>query len=99
MEHTRILLVDDEGDFRTTIAKRLVKRGMEVEQAGSGEESLVILQDKPVDVVILDVKMPGMGGIETLHRIKEKYPGGGSDHAYRTCYDPGRCGRHKDGGI
>ena len=74
MEHTRILLVDDEGDFRTTIAKRLVKRGMEVEQAGSGEESLVILQDKPVDVVILDVKMPGMGGIETLHQIKKKYP-------------------------
>ena len=74
MKNTRILLVDDETDFRTTIAKRLMKRGMEVEQAGSGEESLVILQDKPVDVVILDVKMPGMGGIETLHRIKEKYP-------------------------
>ena len=74
MEHTRILLVDDESDFRTTIAKRLMKRGMEVEQAGSGEESLAVLKDKPVDVVILDVKMPGMGGIETLHQIKENYP-------------------------
>ena len=74
MEHTRILLVDDESDFRTTIAKRLIKRGMEVEQAGSGEESLAVLKDKPVDVVILDVKMPGMGGIETLHQIKENYP-------------------------
>ena len=74
MEHTQILLVDDESDFRTTIAKRLMKRGMEVEQAGSGEESLAVLKDKPVDVVILDVKMPGMGGIETLHQIKENYP-------------------------
>ena len=74
MELTRILLVDDEGDFRSTIAKRLIKRGMEVEQAGSGEESLAILEEKPMDVVILDVKMPGMGGIETLHRIKEKHP-------------------------
>ncbi|MFO7599504.1 MAG: response regulator [Candidatus Desulfacyla sp.] len=75
MKDTRILLVDDENDFRTTIAKRLIKRGMQVEQAESGEESLVILQEKPVDVVILDVKMPGMGGIETLHQIKKKYPG------------------------
>ncbi len=75
MKDTRILLVDDENDFRTTIAKRLTKRGMQVEQAESGEESLVILENKPVDVVILDVKMPGMGGIETLHQIKKKYPG------------------------
>ena len=74
MEDTRILLVDDEADFRTTIAKRLTKRGMVVEQAGSGEECLVVLQDRPVDVVILDVKMPGMGGLKALHQIKEKHP-------------------------
>ncbi len=69
----RVLLVDDEKDFRQTIAKRLTKRGISTEQAGTGEESLEILAKKPVDVVVLDVKMPGMGGIETLHKIKEKY--------------------------
>ena len=68
-----VLLVDDEKDFRQTIAKRLKKRGISAEQAGTGEECLAILAEKPADVVVLDVKMPGMGGIETLHKIKEKY--------------------------
>ena len=72
-KNIRVLLVDDEKDFRQTIAKRLTKRGISTEQAGTGEESLEILAKKPVDVVVLDVKMPGMGGIETLHKIKEKY--------------------------
>lgn len=74
MNNIRLLLVDDEDDFRRTIAKRLKKRGMTPEEAGTGEECLAILEKNPVDVVILDVKMPGMNGIETLHHIKEKYP-------------------------
>ena len=74
MENIRLLLVDDEENFRRTIAKRLKKRGITSEQAGTGEECLSILQEKPIDVVVLDVKMPGMNGIETLHHIKEKYP-------------------------
>jgi len=74
MESVRILLVDDENDFRRTVAKRLMKRGMETKQAASGEECLDILKNDPVDVVVLDVKMPGMDGIETLHRIKKNHP-------------------------
>ena len=63
MESIRLLLVDDENDFRQTVAKRLVKRGMDTKQAASGEECLEILKDDPVDVVVLDVKMAGMDGI------------------------------------
>jgi two-component system, NtrC family, sensor kinase len=74
MNNIRLLLVDDEDDFRRTIAKRLRKRGFAPEEAGTGEECLAILEKHPMDVVILDVKMPGMNGIETLHYIKEKYP-------------------------
>jgi len=75
MEEIRVLLVDDEEDFRRTMARRLAKRGMLVEQAGTGEECLSILEKGPVDVVVLDVKMPGMNVLEVLRQIKEKHPG------------------------
>ncbi|EMS80695.1 sporulation kinase A [Desulfotignum phosphitoxidans DSM 13687] len=72
-EDIHILLVDDENDFRQIIAKRLKRRGIEVREADRGEKALQMLEDAPVDVVIMDVKMPGMDGIECLKRIKEKY--------------------------
>jgi signal transduction histidine kinase len=74
MQHIRLLLVDDEVDFRQTLANRLRKRGLTPEQAGNGEECLSILEQKPMDVVVLDVKMPGITGIEVLEHIKKKYP-------------------------
>jgi len=74
MENIRLLFIDDEVNFRETVVKRLAKRGIVPEQAGSGEECLSILEKRDIDVVVLDVKMPGMNGIETLHHIKEKYP-------------------------
>jgi two-component system, NtrC family, sensor kinase len=74
MENIHLLLVDDESQFRQTVAKRLMKRGANVSQASSGRECLESMGKNPVDVIVLDVKMPGMDGIETLHRIKEKYP-------------------------
>jgi len=74
MEDIHLLLVDDEEDFRRTIAKRLQKRGIAPEQAGTGEECLSILEKKSMDVVVLDVRMPGMNGLETLYHIKAKYP-------------------------
>ena len=69
----RLLLVDDETQFRSTLAKRLKKRGIAALQAGNGQECLAILADHPMDVVVMDVKMPGISGIDTLHRIKEKH--------------------------
>ncbi|MDY6861545.1 MAG: ATP-binding protein [Thermodesulfobacteriota bacterium] len=73
MENIRLLLVDDEYGFRQTVSKRLKKRGFFPEEAGSGEEALSILAKKPIDVVVLDVKMTGIDGLETLCRIKETY--------------------------
>lgn len=75
LEKMNLLLVDDEEDFRRTIAKRLKRRGMTPEEAGNGEECLAMIAERPMDVVVLDVKMPGMSGIEILRRIKEKHPG------------------------
>jgi signal transduction histidine kinase len=72
-EKIRVLLVDDETGFRRTIAKRLGKRQMAVIQASNGEGCMEILEKEPVDVVVLDVKMPGMDGIETLKAIKQAY--------------------------
>lgn len=74
MENIRVLLVDDEEDFRKTLARRLTKRGILSEQAGSGEECLSVLERNPVDVVVLDVKMPGMNGLEVLNLIKKRHP-------------------------
>jgi two-component system NtrC family sensor kinase len=74
VETIRLLLVDDEDHFRQTIAKRLAKRGLASEQAASGNECLSILDKKAMDVVVLDVKMPGMTGIEVLRNITAKYP-------------------------
>ena len=74
METIRLLLVDDEDHFRQTIAKRLAKRGLASDQAANGIECLSILEKKAMDVVVLDVKMPGMTGIEVLRNITAKYP-------------------------
>ena len=74
MEKLSVLLVDDEDAFRQAIAKRLAKRGIITEQASNGKVCFSILEKKAVDVVVLDVKMPGMNGIQILQQIKEKFP-------------------------
>lgn len=74
MADIKALLVDDEESFRNTLCKRLTRRGMTVEQAGSGEEALELLKSYQPDVILLDVKMPGMDGLTALHKIKEINP-------------------------
>ena len=69
-----VLLVDDEVPFVETMTKRLNKRQLRVLSAYSGREALEKLENNAVDVVILDVKMPGMDGIETLREIKRAQP-------------------------
>jgi two-component system NtrC family sensor kinase len=73
VEQIRLLLVDDEEHFRRVLNKRLSKRGIVLEEAANGEECLSILEKTPMDVVLLDVKMPGMDGLEVLHQIKRKH--------------------------
>jgi DNA-binding NtrC family response regulator len=74
MEEIKVLVVDDEGDFRETIVKRLQKRRLNVGGAESGEKALEMMGAQPFDVVVLDVKMPGLDGIETLREIKKRNP-------------------------
>jgi DNA-binding NtrC family response regulator len=74
LNELNVLLVDDEGEFLETLVKRLRKRKLNASGVGSGEEALLALKESPVDVVVLDVKMPGMDGIETLRRIKRNHP-------------------------
>ena len=74
MERFAILLVDDKEEFVTALSNRLLLQGMDVHTATKGEDALAMLQEKTADVVILDVVMPGMGGLETLRRIRETYP-------------------------
>lgn len=69
-----VLLVDDEESFRRTLGKRLGKRNIAVEEAGTGEEALEKLASTAPDVILLDVKMPGMDGLTALHRIKAEEP-------------------------
>lgn len=70
----RILIVDDEESFRTILAKRLGKRGLPVVTAGSGREALETIKHRSFDVILLDVKMPEMNGIEALAEIKKIDP-------------------------
>lgn len=74
MDNIRVLLVDDELEFLETLIKRMKKRGVDVEGVGSGEEALTVLEENPADVVVLDVKMPGMNGIDVLGEIKKTHP-------------------------
>ena len=69
-----VMLVDDEVPFVETMTKRLSKRQLLILPAYSGRQALEKLEKNSVDVVILDVKMPGMDGIETLREIKKIYP-------------------------
>jgi DNA-binding response OmpR family regulator len=69
-----VLVVDDEQDFVETLVKRLERRGFKVTGVGSGKDALLMLGETSFDVVILDVMMPGMDGIETLREIKLAWP-------------------------
>ena len=74
MDEFSVLLVDDEKDFLETLLKRLLKRRIKATGANSGEEALMILKETPPDVVVLDVRMQGMDGIQTLKEIKKIRP-------------------------
>jgi DNA-binding response OmpR family regulator len=65
-----ILIVDDDADIRRLAESALKQEGFDVLQADSGENALEILRTTEVDAVILDVLLPGMGGLETLRQIR-----------------------------
>ena len=65
-----VLLVDDEKDFVESLAERLQLRDFNVATALSGDEALKLVEENDFDVIVLDVKMPGKDGVETLKEIK-----------------------------
>ena len=69
-----ILIIDDEPDFVEMLSLRLIEGGQRVRSAFDGRSGLATLAEGMTDVVILDIKMPGMDGIETLKEIKARYP-------------------------
>ncbi|ROR02939.1 response regulator [Desulfosoma caldarium] len=70
----RVLVADDEADFLETLMRRLEKRQVEAMGVSGGREALEKLSQRPVDVVILDVRMPGMDGLEVLQEIEKSWP-------------------------
>ena len=70
----KVLLVDDEELFMTTLAKRLEVRGMQVSTVTRGKDAVAIVDSQAFDLVVLDLSMPGIDGLETLKRIKARQP-------------------------
>jgi DNA-binding response OmpR family regulator len=70
----RILIVDDEQSVREVLSEYFTEQGYAVETAGDGEEALAIVQRSLPDLVLLDVRMPGIDGVETLRRIRGLAP-------------------------
>ncbi len=77
MAKNKILIVDDEQHVRQLIGKVLEKEGYEILTACNGEEGLEVFQKNNIDLIISDIKMPKMNGIEFLHKVKEQEPGVG----------------------
>lgn len=73
-EAIRVLIVDDEDDFRDTIVKRLKVRKLQATGASSGAAALALLKEQEFDVMVLDVKMPDMNGVDTLKAAKQIAP-------------------------
>ncbi len=73
-QEAHILVVDDEGAIRYSISKTLQRLGYQVHTAETGEEALEMMQRQEYDVVLTDIRMPGLTGVELLARIKEEAP-------------------------
>ena len=74
MEDIKLLLVDDEEDFIKTLAERLDLRNLSSNVALDGNEAIKEVDDSEPDVMVLDLKMPGIDGVEVLRRVRDTYP-------------------------
>jgi CheY-like chemotaxis protein/cytidylate kinase len=96
---SKVLLVDDERDFVEALSERLQMRDYSSAVVYGGEEALSIIDEDEPEVMVLDLKMPGIDGMEVLRRVKEKHPnvevivltGHGSEDAARLCAELGAC--------
>lgn len=74
MRNIKLLLVDDEEEFVKTLADRLKMRDLESDTVHDGDQALSFVEDKEPDVMVLDLRMPNVDGIEVLERVKKAYP-------------------------
>ena len=103
MDPLNILLIDDEEAFVTTLQERLEMRGFSPRVATDGLTGLEMIAAEPPDVVVLDLRMPGLSGVEVLRRIRKGWPclpvimlsGHGSDQVFETCLSLGAALYHK----
>jgi DNA-binding response OmpR family regulator len=88
----RVLLVDDEKEFVITLAERLSIRDFEVDYTTTAADALVLAEKNAYDIAVLDMKMPGTGGLQLRDMLEQKYPdmkyifltGHGSEDDYRA---------------
>ncbi len=96
---SKVLLVDDEREFVQTLSERLQMRDMGTAVVFDGKEALSALEEEEPEVMVLDLKMPGIDGLEVLRRVKEEHPnvevivltGHGSREIEKTCFEMGAC--------
>jgi DNA-binding NtrC family response regulator len=74
MKEFKVLMVDDEEDFVKTLSERMQMRELESDVAFSGEQALQRVAEDIPDVMVLDLKMPGIDGLEVLRKVKKLYP-------------------------
>lgn len=75
MSKLRVLFVDDEEELVSTVVERLQLRDIDAQGASSGADALQRIGEQAFDAVVLDVKMPGIGGFDVIKRIKQERPG------------------------
>ncbi|MBU0703722.1 MAG: response regulator, partial [Chloroflexi bacterium] len=71
---TRVLVVDDETHVRSALARSLALLGYRADEAASGHHALAMLERTPYDAMVLDIRMPGMDGVEIMRRVHHVYP-------------------------
>ncbi|MBC8430888.1 MAG: response regulator [Desulfobacterales bacterium] len=74
MEQINVLLVDDEDEFVKSLSERMQMRDLETDVASNGEQALKLVDKEVPDVMVLDLKMPGIDGLEVLRRVRKTYP-------------------------
>ncbi len=97
MNPISVLLVDDEEDLSLVLAERLEMKGFIARGVVSSEEALDLIEKEEFDVMIIDIKMPGIGGLDLMQRVKQKRPetqiilftGHGTDKEGETAIDDG----------
>ena len=94
-----ILIVDDEAGIRQSLGGVLEDEGYKAAAVASGEACMDLLSKRRFDLVLLDIWLPGMDGLEVLQNIKKIGRPAGSDHDLRTRHDRDRGARHQAGRL